>query len=68
MKVHRPTMVYALSMHTSSRPNLFSGLPSGRGLYLSTFRLNLSAFCGIESAFRGWLRCVWEVLEGIRGH
>ena len=27
----------------------------GRGLHSSTFRLNLSAFCGIGGAFRGCL-------------
>jgi hypothetical protein len=30
----------------------------GRALHSSTFRLNLSAFCGIGGAFRGCLRGV----------
>jgi len=33
-------------------------LPWGRGLHSSTFRLNVSAFCVIGGAFRGWLRSV----------
>jgi hypothetical protein len=35
------------------------GLPGQRGLHLSTFRLNVSAFCGIEciyGVFRGYLQ------------
>ena len=39
----------------------------GRGLYSSTFRLNLSAFCGIGGAFRGCLGGVYEVSGCIRG-
>ena len=31
------------------------GRGTGRGLHLSTFRLNLSATCGIGGAFRGCL-------------
>ena len=38
---------------------------SGRGLHWSTFTLNVSAFYGIGSAFRGCLRSVYEVLGGI---
>jgi hypothetical protein len=35
----------------------------GRGLHSSTFRLNLSAFCGIRGAIRG---CQGVVRGGIR--
>ena len=38
-----------------------------RGLHSSTFRLNVSAFCGIGGAFKGCLGGVQEVLGGIRG-
>jgi hypothetical protein len=37
----------------------------GRGLHSSTFRLNVSAFCGMGGAFRGCLGGEWEVL-GVR--
>ena len=37
---------------------------SGRGLHSSTFRLNLSAFCGTGGAYRGGLRGDSEVLWG----
>jgi hypothetical protein len=37
----------------------------GRGLHSFTFQLNLSAFCGIGGAWRGYLRGVHEVLGGI---
>jgi len=40
----------------------------GRGLHSSTFRLNLSALCGIGGASEGCLGVVQGVLEGIRGH
>ena len=39
-------------------------LPTGRGLHSFTFRLNVSAFCGIEGAFRGCLRGVHGVFIG----
>jgi len=41
--------------------------PRNRGLQSSTFRLNVSAFCGIGGAFRGRLEGVYEVLVGVRG-
>ena len=44
-----------------------SSAPMIMGLYSSTFRLNISAFCGIGGAFRGCLEGVEEVLRGIRG-
>ena len=34
---------------------------AGRGLHSSTFRLNVSGFCGIGGAFRGSFGDVWEV-------
>jgi len=37
-----------------------------RGLHSSTFRLNVSAFCGIGGACRGRLGFVEEVLRGIK--
>jgi hypothetical protein len=40
--------------------------PDGRGLHSSTFRLNLSASCGIGGAFRCCLGGVWEVSRGVR--
>ena len=40
---------------------------AGRGLHLSTFRLNLSAFCGIGGTLRRCLGCVQGVSGGIRG-
>jgi hypothetical protein len=42
-----------------------AGKDMGRGLHSSTvsFWLNLSAFCGIQGAFRG----IYEVSRGIRG-
>jgi hypothetical protein len=39
----------------------------GRGLPTSTFRLNVSAFCGIGGACGSCLGSVEEVPEGIRG-
>ena len=41
--------------------------PHSRGLHSSSFRLNVSAFCGIRSAFRGCLGGVYEVSESIWG-
>ena len=38
---------------------------SGRGLHSSTFRLNVSAFCGIGVAFRSCSGSVYQVLGGI---
>ena len=44
------------------------GLLDGRGLHSSTFRLNVSAFCGIGGAFRGGcLGGVQEVSSAIWG-
>jgi len=40
---------------------------TGRGLPSSTFRLNLSAFCGIGGAIRGYQGVVQEVLGAIMG-
>jgi len=39
----------------------------GRGLHPSTFRLNVSALCGIGGAFMGGIGGVQWVLWGIRG-
>jgi hypothetical protein len=36
------------------------GAPLARGIHSSTFRLNVSAFCGIGGAFMG-------CLEGVKG-
>ena len=41
--------------------------PVARGLHSSTFRLNVSAFCGIGGVSRGCLEGVWEVMGVIRG-
>ena len=41
-------------------------VPAGRGLHSSTFRLNVSAFCGVGGAFRGCSGGVYEVLRGSR--
>jgi hypothetical protein len=41
--------------------------PAARGLHSSTFRLNLSTFCGIGGAFSGCLGGVLEVSGGIGG-
>jgi len=38
-----------------------------RGFHSSTFRLNMSAFCGIRGAFRGCLAGLQEVSGGIMG-
>ena len=43
------------------------GVPRSRGLHSSTFRLNVSAFCGIGVASRGCLGGVQKVLGGGRG-
>ena len=40
----------------------------GRSLHSSTFRLNMSVFCGIGGAFRNCLGGVQEVSMGIRGY
>ena len=40
--------------------------PMFRGLHSSTFRLNLSDFCGIGGAFRGCVGSVQEVSGGIK--
>ena len=40
---------------------------AGRGLHSSTFRLNVSAFCGTGGAFRGCLGGAQEVNGGITG-
>jgi len=42
-------------------------LPAGRGLHSSTFRLNVSGFCGIGGAYRGRMGGVYGGLGGIRG-
>jgi len=39
----------------------------GRGLHSFSFQLNVSAFCGIGGAFRGYLWGVYEVSGGVRG-
>ena len=39
----------------------------GRGLHSSTFRLDVSAFCGIGGVIRGCVGGAYEVLGGIRG-
>ena len=39
----------------------------GRGLHSSTFRPNVSACCGIGSAFRGCLEGMERVLGGYQG-
>jgi hypothetical protein len=39
-------------------------MAAGRGLYSSTFRLNLSAFCGIGGTLRGCVGCV-RVHQGV---
>jgi len=52
----RPTVV--------RRPQL---VPHPRGLHSSTFRLNVSAFCGIGGASRGYVGGVYEVLGGVEG-
>jgi hypothetical protein len=46
------------------RPQL---VPHPRGLHSSTFRLNVSAFCGIGGASRGYVGGVYEVLGGVEG-
>jgi len=48
-------------------PEPTSTAESGRSLHSSTFRLNVSAFCGIGGAFRGYLGGACEVLRGNRG-
>jgi len=53
--------------HVRHSPTSGWSSPKARGLHSSTFRLNVSAFCGTGGAFRGCLRSVWEVLGGIRG-
>jgi hypothetical protein len=42
-------------------------LPPGRGLHSSTFRLNVSAFCGLGGACRGCIRGLQEVSRDSRG-
>jgi len=46
---------------------LVANMPGCRGLHSSTFRLTVSAFCGIGGAFRDCSAGVLGVLEGIRG-
>ena len=41
--------------------------PSSRDLHSSTFRLNVSAFCGKGAAIRGGLEAVYGVVGGISG-
>ena len=45
-----------------------SCMPRGRGLHLSTFRLNVSAFCGIWGALTVCLGVVYGVSGGARGY
>ena len=40
-------------------------MPITRGSHSSTFRLNVSALCGIGGAFRGCLGGVLEVFLGV---
>jgi len=40
---------------------------TGRGLHSSTFRLNVSALCGIGGAFRGYLGGVYGVSGSVWG-
>ena len=42
--------------------------PDTRGLHSSTFRLNVSAFCGIGGAFWDCLGAAYGVLRGIGGY
>ena len=44
-----------------------SSPPSSRGLHSSAFRLNLSAFCGIEGGVRGCLGGVRASVKGFFG-
>jgi hypothetical protein len=39
--------------------------PRGRGLHSSTFRLNVSTFCGIGGAFEGCLGGIQVVSRGV---
>jgi hypothetical protein len=39
----------------------------GRGLHSSTFRLNVSAFCGLGATFTGYSGGVYEVPGGVEG-
>jgi len=66
--LHRPTMRGSNStamtfLHVSS--SRIVRLPVPRGLHSSTFRLNLSAFCGIGGTFRGCLGGVQGVIGGV---
>jgi hypothetical protein len=51
------TVDRAAAIHNNTRSpcSLAVDAAGGRGLHPSTFRLNVSAFCGIGGAFRGYL-------------
>jgi hypothetical protein len=60
------TCAVCTAVFSGGLPGLGRGL-GGRGLHSSTFRLNVSALCGIGGAFRGCLGVVYGVSGGIGG-
>jgi len=64
---HGLRMCVSLQSRNGTCPGALA-VPRVRGLHSSTFRLNVSAFCGIGGAFRGCLGGVEGVLGGIRGY
>jgi len=64
-----PSSLSLSSSLSSLRSSLStSPLPAARGLHSSSFRLKLSAFCGIGGALRGCLGGAWKVLGNIWGY
>jgi len=67
----KPAQFTCPDFDPNTSPGLLDGirrqLVPGRGLHSSTFRLNVSAFCGIGGALRGYSRGVYEVVGGKRG-
>jgi len=60
-------MLATVDPQLAARLAAAAALTLGRGLHWSTFRLNVSVFCGIGGALRGCLRVFWGDTGGIRG-
>ena len=63
--VHGPVAGGAGRQRPAARRHRHAGVP-GRGLHSFTFRLNVSALCGIGGAYRGCLRGVMGYLGVFR--
>jgi len=65
INLHRPTMKNQAPQSYEYAILAIRLTPSSRGLHSCTFRINVSALCGIGGAFRGCLR---GCLVGVRGY